>query len=147
VKRLLLSLLLVAPLVAGAVVLVRRIVTPLSVRAAPIVRGPALATVFATGWIEARERRLLRPPRPAIVARIYRKEGEEVRAGEPLVELRDTAREQREERVRAELDRIAADLAEGSALRRGGEARVREATVAEQWAADEVARDRSSTSS
>ena len=141
-KRLLLSLLLLAPLVAGAVVLVRRLLTPLPVRAAPIVRGPALATVFATGWIEARERRLLRPPRPAIVGRIFRKEGEEVRAGEPLVELRDTAREQREERVRAELDQIAADLAEGSSLRRGAEARIREATVAEQWAAGETERAR-----
>ena len=141
-KRLLLSLLLFAPLVAGAVVLVRRIVTPLPVRAAPVVRGTALATVFATGWIEARERRLLRPPRPAIVARVFRKEGEEVRAGEPLVELRDTACEQREERVRAELDRIVADLAEGSSLRRGAEARIREAGFAEQWAADEVARAR-----
>lgn len=141
-KRLLFSLLVVAPLLAGALVLVRRFVTPLPVRAAPIVRGPALATVFATGWIEARERRLLRPPRAAIVGRIFRKEGEEVRAGEPLVELRDTAREQREERVRAELDGIATDLAEGSALRSGAQARIREATVAEEWAAGETERAR-----
>lgn len=141
-KRLLLSLLILAPLVAGASLLVRRFVMPLPLRAAPIVRGPALATVFATGWIEARERRLLRPPRPGIVGRIFRKEGEEVRAGEPLVDLRDTAREQREERVRAELDQIGADLADGSSLRRGAEARIREATVAEQWAADEAGRAR-----
>ena len=139
-KRRLLWLLLAVLAVAGAGAFVRRLLTPLEVRAAAVVRGPALATVFATGWIEACERRTLRPARPAVVARLFKREGDEVRAGEPLVELRDTAREQREERVRAELDRIGADLAEGSALRRGAQARIQEATVAEEWAAEEVLR-------
>jgi len=118
-KRRLLLLLVVALVVAGAGAFVRRLLTPLEVRAAAVARGPALATVFATGWIEACERRNLRPARPAVVARLFKREGDEVRAGEPLVELRDTAREQREERVRAELDRISADLSDESALRRG----------------------------
>jgi HlyD family secretion protein len=140
VKRRLLWLLLAVLAVAGAGAFAQRLWTPLEVRAAAVARGPALATVFATGWIEACERRNLRPARPAVVARLFKREGDEVRAGEPLVELRDTAREQREERVRAELDRIAADLAEGSALRRGAQARIQEATVAEEWAAEEVLR-------
>jgi RND family efflux transporter MFP subunit len=139
-KRRLLPLVAAGLVVAGAGAFARRLLTPLEVRAAAVARGPALATVFATGWIEPCERRLLRPARPAIVARIFKREGDEARAGEPLVELRDTAREQREERVRAELDRIAADLAEGSALRSGAQARIQEATVAEEWAAEEVER-------
>jgi HlyD family secretion protein len=139
-KRRLLLLFVVALVVAGAGAFVQRLLTPLEVRAAAVARGPALATVFATGWIEACERRYLRPARPAVVARLFKREGDEVRAGEPLVELRDTAREQREERVRAELDRISADLAEESALRRGAQARIQEATVAEEWAAEEVVR-------
>lgn len=139
-KRRLLWSLLVVLAVAGLGAFAQRLLTPLEVKAATVVRGPALATVFATGWIEAKERRLLAPARPAVVARLWKREGDEARAGEPLVDLRDTAREQREERVRAELDRIGADLAEGSALRSGAQARIDEATVAESWAAEEVER-------
>jgi RND family efflux transporter MFP subunit len=140
-KRIVGWLLLLAVLGAGGLALWRKFAQPIDVHARPVVRGPALATVFATGWIEAKERRLLRPPRNAVVERILAKEGDEVRAGDPLVQLRDTARDAKKERVRAELDRAAADLAPGSALRSSAQSKIDEAKVNETWAQSELDRN------
>jgi RND family efflux transporter MFP subunit len=139
-KRLLAWLLLLLPLAAGGYALWRKLAGPIAVGVARVERGPAQATVFATGWIEPRERRLLRPPRPAIVERIYAKENEEVRAGSPLLRLRDSARDVKKERIRAELDQIAADLAPQSSLRTAAQARIDESKANEAWADSEVER-------
>jgi len=141
-KRIVGWLLLLVPLAAGALALWREFARPVAVRVARVERGPAQATVFATGWIEPRERRLLRPQRPAILERIFAREGEEVRGGSPLLRLRDSAREVKKERVKAELDRVVADLAPGSSLRAAAEARISEARVNESWARSEVERVR-----
>ena len=141
-KRLFWWIVLLVPLAAGGLALWRRLVQPLDVRVARVVRGPAQATVFATGWIEPEERRTLRPPRAAILERIFAKEGDEVRAGEPLVRLRDSARDVKKERVRAEFDRVEADRKEGSSLRTAAEARIAEARVNENWARSEVERSK-----
>ncbi len=140
VGRLLGWLLVVALLGAGGLALWRRFGQPIEARTGSVERGPVVATVFATGWIEPRERRLLRPARPAIVERIFAREGAEVRAGEPLVALRDSARAQRQASVLAQLDRLDADLSEGSALRRAAQARIADARVQVDWAVSEVAR-------
>ncbi|MBL8842879.1 MAG: efflux RND transporter periplasmic adaptor subunit [Planctomycetes bacterium] len=138
--RLLGWLLVAALLGAGGLALWRRFGQPLEVRAGAVERGPVVATVFATGWIEPRERRVLRPPRPAIVERIFAKEGAEVRVGAPLIALRDTARAQRQASVQATLDRLDGDLAEGSALRSAAQARIADAQVQADWTASEVTR-------
>src|SRR5262245_17100132 len=139
-KRLLAWLLFLLPLAAGGYALWQRLAGPLAVEAARVERGPAQSTVFATGWIEPRERRLLRPPRPAIVERIQAKENDEVRAGSPLLKLRDSARDVRKERIRAELDRIAADLAPQSSMRTAAPGGIGEAQANESWSPSELER-------
>lgn len=133
-------LVVLALLGAGGVAVWRRFGQPVEVRVGRVERAPVVATVFATGWIEPQERRLLRPVRPGVVERIFAKEGAEVRAGEPLVVLRDRARAQRQASVQATLDRIGSDLADGSALRKAAAARIDEAAVQLQWSEDELAR-------
>ncbi|MSR47363.1 MAG: biotin/lipoyl-binding protein, partial [Planctomycetes bacterium] len=135
-------LLVLALLGAGGLAAWRRFGQPVEVRVGLVVRGPVIATVFATGWTEPRERRLLRPARPGIVERIFAREGEEVRAGAPLVQLRDRARALKQSSVQATIDRLDGDLAPGSALRRAAQARIDEAAVQLQWGEDELARVR-----
>lgn len=127
-------------LALGGLAVWQRFARPVEVRVAAVARGPVVATVFATGWIEAQERRLLRPTRAGVVERIFAKEGAEVRAGALLVTLRDRARAERQASVQATLDRLDADLAEGSALRRAAVARIDEAAVQLAWAEGEIAR-------
>ncbi len=133
-------LLVVALLALGGLAVWQRFGRPVEVRVAAVARGPIVATVFATGWIEPQERRFLRPTRAGVVERIFAKEGAEVRAGQPLVTLRDRARAQRQASVQATLDRLDGDLAEGSALRRAAAARIDEASVQLAWAEGEIAR-------
>ena len=133
-------LIVVVLLGAGGLALWRRFGQPVEVKAGLVVRGPVIATVFATGWIEPRERRMLRPVRPGVIERIFAKEGAEVRAGAPLVALRDRSRTMRQASVQATLDRRNADLAEGSALRKSAEARINEATVQLAWSESELVR-------
>jgi multidrug efflux pump subunit AcrA (membrane-fusion protein) len=140
--RLLGWLVIVALLALGGLAVWQRFGRPVEVGVASVARGPVIATVFATGWIEPQERRFLRPTRAGVVERIFAKEGAEVRAGEPLATLRDRARSERQARVRATLDRIDGDLAEGSALRKAAAARIDEASVQLQWSEDELARAR-----
>lgn len=125
---------------AGGLALWRRFGEPVEVRAGVVARGPILATVFATGWIEPRERRLLRPERAGVIEKLFAKEGDEVRAGAPLFALRDRGRAMRQAILQASLDRLDADLAEGSALRRAALARIAEAQVQLEWAASELER-------
>ncbi|NUN47834.1 MAG: efflux RND transporter periplasmic adaptor subunit [Candidatus Brocadiae bacterium] len=116
-----------AILVAGVGALVWRLTRPVEVSVAVVRRGPAVSTVFATGAVEARERRTLRPPRQAVIAEVFVKEWAEVRRGTPLLRLRDTAREVRRERARAELDLVEGNLRQGSAFRGAAQARIAEA--------------------
>jgi len=134
------SIVVVALLVAGGVALWRRFGEPVDVRAGVVARGPIVATVFATGWIEPRERRLLRPVRAGVIEQLFAKEGDEVRAGAPLFRLRDRARSMRQASVQATIDRLDGDLAEGSALRGAAKARIAEAQVQLEWAASELVR-------
>ncbi len=142
-NRILGWLFLIVALAGGSLAAWRKFARPIEVKAARVVRGPAQATVFATGWIEPKERRVLRPPRSAIVEKIFAREGDEARAGSPLLRLRDSARDVRNERVRAEIDRVAEDLAPRSSLRAAAQARIDEAKANESWAKSEVERAKS----
>lgn len=133
-------LIVVVLLGAGGFALWQRFGRPREVVTAEVARGPVVQTLFATGWIEPRERRMLRPSRLGVVERIFAFEGAEVRAGAPLARLRDTARANRQASVQAELDRLDDDLAGESALRRAAQARIAEARVQAEWAASELAR-------
>jgi multidrug efflux pump subunit AcrA (membrane-fusion protein) len=113
---------------------------PAPVVAAEVTRGPAVATVFATAYVEPREVRALRPLRPAAVAEVFARERAEVKAGEPLLRLRDTARESRRERVQADLAMVERNLAPESSFRKSGAARSTEAAENAANAAREVER-------
>jgi len=113
---------------------------PTPVVTAEVLRGPAVATVFATAYVEPREVRALRPLRPGAVAEVMARERAEVKAGQPLLRLRDTARESRRERVQADLAMVDRNLAQESGFRRSGAARVTEAVENAANASREVER-------
>lgn len=115
---------------------------PAVVETAAVRRAPVLATVFATGHVEPREWRALRAPRAGVIAAVLVRERQEVRAGETLLVLRDTARESRRERLKADLDQAARDLAPESPHRKALEARRAEAAAQAGWAERELARGR-----
>ncbi|MBI2923540.1 MAG: HlyD family efflux transporter periplasmic adaptor subunit [Planctomycetes bacterium] len=129
-------------LAAGGAALLYNVFKPARVATGSVRRGPAVATVFATGSVEARLRRTLRPPRPGIVAEIFAREWAEVKQGAPLLRLRDSARDIRRERAQAELDLVNGNLAEGSAFRTAAAARVAEAKENADQALREVERNR-----
>lgn len=115
---------------------------PAVVETAAVRRAPVLATVFATGHVEPREWRALRAPRAGVIAVALVRERQEVRAGETLLVLRDTARESRRERLKADLDQAARDLDPDSPHRRALDARRAEAAAQAGWADRELARRR-----
>lgn len=127
---------------AGAGAILWNVLKPAKVTVVSVKRGPAIATVFATGSVEARERRVMRPPRSAVVAEIMVREWAEVKKGDPLLKLRDSGREIRREHAKAELDLVAGNLAEGSAFRKAAEARIGEARANAEQARRDVDRNR-----
>lgn len=137
-------------LLAAAVLLVLGIAGPIVVSFAnpPVVetavvrRGPAVVTVFATGHVEPRRWCTLRAPRAGVIDAVAVRERQEVKAGEVLLALRDTPRESRRDRIRADLSQVESDLAEGSSFRQAFGARISEATTQAGWAERELARRR-----
>ncbi len=129
-------------LLAIAVPVVRSLVNPPRVETAAVKRGPAVVTVFATGRVEPRRWRTLRAPRAGVIDSVAVRERQEVRAGETLLVLRDTPRESRRDRIRADLAQAERDLAEGSPFRQAFEARIGEAAAQAGWAERELARRR-----
>lgn len=102
--------LVVGMLALGVVVMAGRLWAPVPVSTARVVRGPAVDTVFATGHVEARQRRQLRPIRPGVVEAVFRREHDEVRVGDPVLRLRNTAREARHQKLQAEMDWVTGEL-------------------------------------
>ena len=130
--------------VAGVFAMLSAIFSATTHNVGRVSRGPALETVYATGLVEARERRVLKAPRAGVVGRIYSRtdgktlhEGDEVAQGQPIIQLRDSAREARRTSAKAELDRVTEQLATGSAFRNAFEMRIAEAA---QSALDESKR-------
>lgn len=145
-KRLVPLLILGVIVVAGVIALLSAVFRAPEVQTVVVRKGPARETVYATGYVEARERRVLRAARAAVVERIFSRadgtgplrDGDEVRVGMPLVLLRDSARQARQAAAEAELKRVSAQLAPDSPWRKANEARV---TEARQTSEDDRARE------
>ena len=113
--------------VAGLLAVARGLFSPTEHEMGEVRRGEAIETVYATGTIEARLRRTLKAHRLGVVGKVYVKEGDEVRAGDPLLRMRDTALAARKRSIKAELARVTEKLSEQSAFRKGYEARLTQA--------------------
>lgn len=145
VKRIVMLAVLGVIVIAGVFAILSAAYSPVEVRTEKAREGEALETVYATGIVEAFERRSLRAPRAAVVERIFEAEpgvllaeGAEVRAGTPLLELRDSALESRIRAAESELSRVGVQLEDGSPYRRAYELRIAEA---DNVAADSRARE------
>ncbi len=134
-------------LVAGGSAVGSRLLARPVVDTAVVRRGPAVSTVFATGWVEARERRTLRARRAGEIQELLVKEGDEVAAGAPLVRLRNATLPARRDRARAEFELAQQALAEGSAFRTMSLAGIAEAAENANLARRELERQRSLVSS
>jgi HlyD family secretion protein len=139
-KRIVMLAVLGVIVIAGVFAILSAAYAPVEVRVETVREGEALETVYATGIVEAFERRSLRAPRGAVVEKLYESapgvaliEGDVVRAGTPLLELRDSALESRIHAAESEHKRVSEQLAQGSPFRRAVESRIVEA--------EEVAKD------
>ena len=110
------------------------------VTVATVRKGPAVATVYATGYVEAKERRSLKPPRAAIIEKICVHEGAEVRAGDVLIVLRDSPLESRRVAATAKAKGLQDKLGADSSYRRSWEARIAELTQTAQQARERAER-------
>lgn len=144
-KRILILSVLGVVVVAGVVAVMRAALDPSEHTVGKVTTGRAMQTVYATGFVEARERRVLRAPRAAVIEHVYPRadgaplrEGDEVRRGQPILRLRDSARDARRMAARAELERVSDQLKEGSPFRRALELNIAES---EQSALDLRARE------
>ncbi|MCL4731968.1 MAG: hypothetical protein KJ044_16230, partial [Planctomycetes bacterium] len=145
-KRIVMLAVLGVVVVAGVVALLGAVFNPPVHAVAAVVRGEASETVYATGVVEARQRRLLRAHRAAVIETVFAgpggrplREGDEVTAGQPILRLRDSALAARRTQAETEIGRLAAQVADASPFRRAWEGRVAEAA---QAAADARERER-----
>ncbi len=144
-KRIVVLVIFGVILSAGVFALLSATLRPIEITTAAATRGAAIETVYATGYVEAKVRRSLKAPRAGVIAAILKSasgaelaEGTEVRAGTPLLELRDTALESRIRAAQAEVDRVTEKLKPGSPFRQAYELRV---TETGKVAADDRARE------
>lgn len=132
---------------AGVFAVLSAALQPVEVTTGIVTRGKAQETVYATGHVEARELRLLRANRAAVIDKIYTSPrtgrpfdaGDAILVGEPLLRLRDSALEARKRAARAEIERVDEKLADHSALRESWKLRISEA---ERIAEDQRAREK-----
>ncbi len=136
-KRILMLSVLGVVVVAGVFAVLSATLNPPVHTVAPVVTGVAIETVYATGLVEARERRLIRAHRAAVVETIFEgpngrplREGDEVVAGQLILKLRDTTLEARRAQATTELERLRTQLTPGSPFRKAFEERLNEATQA-----------------
>lgn len=139
-KRIIVLAVLGVIVIAGVFAVLSAAFKPVTVQVGVVRKGNAMETVYATGFVECRERRVLRAPRAGIVHSVFGGliEGSPVKAGQAILELRDTALESRLNAAQAELERINEKLQQDSPFRRGYELRVAEAR---QVALDDRARE------
>jgi RND family efflux transporter MFP subunit len=133
-------------LLAGVFAVGSAVFSPVEVQVATAREGEAMATVYATGHVEARERRVIRAQRAAVVHEWFTNprttkpfiEGDEVHAGEAILRLRETSLAVRQEAAAAELKRVSEQLEPRSPYRRVLESQIVEA---EGVAKDDRARE------
>ncbi|KAA0216194.1 HlyD family efflux transporter periplasmic adaptor subunit [bacterium] len=127
-------------LAAGTGALLFNLFKATRVDVARVTRGPAVATVYATGFVEAKERRSLKPSRAGIVDRILVSEGSEVKAGSLLVVMRDSALQARQQAAQAQVQALREKLAPDSSYRKSWEARIAELSRTAQQARERAER-------
>lgn len=144
-KRILIFVVMGVVVAAGVVAVLNAVFSAREHTVGRVMRGPAKETVYATGFVEALNRRVIRSPRAAVIGAVFKRadgtvlrEGDEVSQGQPILRLRDTGLEARKSAAQSELDRIATQLKDGSPYRKGFELRIGEAA---QAARDERARE------
>jgi HlyD family secretion protein len=146
VKRIVVLVILALILLLGVIAVFRAIFQPIDVEVATVRFGEAIETVYATGHVEARNRRTLRSQRAAVIAEVYASprtgktlvEGDVVRAGDPILRLRESSLGARRDAAQAELTRVTQQLTDASPFRKAVELRIEEA---EKQAADERLRE------
>lgn len=139
-KRVLVYAVLLIIVTAGAGALLFNLFKATRVDVARVTRGPAVATVYATGYVEAKERRSLKPSRAGIVDRILVSEGSEVKAGSLLVVMRDSALQARQQAAQAQVQALREKLASDSSYRESWEARIAELSRTAQQARERAER-------
>lgn len=121
--------------VAGVFAVLSAAFRPVTVSTAQVSRGPAMETVYATGRVEARDRRVLRADRPAVIEAVLNatdmdrpwREGDAIRKGEAILRLRDSELEAQQRAAKAELDRVIEQLEPESHFRDSWASRIAEA--------------------
>lgn len=122
-------------LLLGVFAVVSVLFKPVEIDVRTVQKGEALETVYATGRVEARERRVLRAQRAAVIAEVFNSprtgklfnEGDEVHAGESILRLRDSTLGARKQAAEAEIKRVTEQLQPESPFRKAYELRVGEA--------------------
>ena len=122
-------------LLAGVAAVVNALFTPVEIEVGTVQTGKAMETVYATGHVEARERRTLRAQRAGVIAEIYQSpitgkpftEGDVVHAGDKIIRLRDSALSARRDGAQAELTRVSEQVKEDSPYRQAYQLRIGEA--------------------
>ncbi len=135
---------------AGLFAVLGAMFKPVEVTTETVRIGPAVETVYATGYVEARERRILRAPRAAVIEEVYPdqyatkpralREGDAVTQNQPILRLRDSALSARRRAAEAEVQRLTVELADGSPLRATWEAQISQAETTQKDDADRAAR-------
>ena len=146
-KRIVVIALFVLIGIAGVVAVISAAFRPVEVAVGHVHEGAAIETVYATGHVEARHRRVIRAQRSAIIDEVFLhadgarplQQGDSVQAGHPVMRLRDSALKARKESAQAELNRVTEQLAEGSPYRLAYELQISEAT---KVAEDDRAREK-----
>lgn len=142
-KRIVMLAVLGVVVVAGVFAILSAAFNPPVHSVATVRKGEASETVYATGLVEARNRRVLRAHRAAVIEQVFTnaagetlREGSEVTAGQPILKLRDSTLESRRVQATTELERLQAQLAADSPFRKALEGRVAEAAQAATDARD-----------
>lgn len=142
-KRILMLAVLGVVVIAGVFAILNAAFNPGVHGVAAVRKGPAIESVYATGFVEAEQRRVLRAQRAAVVETIFARadgatlrEGDEVRAGQPILRLRDSTLESRRLAANTEIERISSQIAPDSPFSQSFAKRVSEASTAASDARD-----------
>src|SRR5581483_2931811 len=96
-------LLWLLPLVGVAALIGFVALKPAAVVVSPVVRGPALEAVYATGTVEADPRVVVKAKVSGTIAQLLTREGERVKAGQLLARIDNKTLRYDLERTRAEV--------------------------------------------
>ena len=135
-KRIIVLIVLGIVVLAGVMAVLNAAFQPVVIDTATAKTGEARETVYATGHVEARDRRVLRAQRAGVIAEIFTspqtgrvyEEGNVIRAGEPILRLRDSSLSARRKAAQAELTRVTEQLQDNSPYRKAFESRIGEAS-------------------